>query len=268
MKRKRTKKIKIMVLVSFSFFILFFSFFYALLSSDLNVDSLATISFSGLKGGDYIIDSVGEGVGGLQDSGSGDGSLVFNGTTSDAVTNFIQIPNDGVLWRIVSIDADKNLKIVRDFDSSLSSVYGNSDWASSTILQSLNNFYQQNLSGISDLIVQNPTWELTSSSNSNATKTTNIGFYSSSPIGLLRNDEIAASGDVANSGKTTSWVNEGNCWTMTIINSSKGWMVQGGKFSNSKLTSSANYRPVIYLKSSVLFSSGDGTVGSPFVVKY
>lgn len=266
--RRANRKFKLVLFFSFSFFIFFLSSSYAVLSENLKVEGVATISYSGPKGGDYIIDSIGEGVGGLKDSENGDGSLVFNGTTSDAVTNFIELPNDTVLWRIVSIDADKNLKIVRNFDSSLSSVYGNSDWASSTILQNLNSFYQQNLSGISDLIVQNPTWELTSSSNSNATKTTNIGFYSSSPIGLLRTDEIASSGQVANSGKTTSWVNEGNCWTMTIINSSKGWMVQGGKFSNSKLTSSANYRPVIYLKSSVLFSSGDGTVGSPFVVKY
>ena len=257
-----------MLLLSFSFFILFLSSSYAILSENLQVKGVATVSYSGPKGGDYIIDSVGEGVGGLQNSGSGDGSLVFNGTTSDAVTNFIQIPNDGVLWRIVSIDADKNLKIVRDFDSSLSSVYGNSDWASSTILQSLNNFYQQNLSGISDLIVQNPTWQLSIAKNSDPTVVTFTGTYTSSPIELLRNDEIAASGEVANNGNATSWVNMGNCWTMTIISNKKAWMSQAGKFSNANLSSSANYRPVIYLKSSVLFSSGTGTESDPFIVKY
>lgn len=257
-----------MLLLSFSFFILFLSSSYAILSENLQVKGVATVSYSGPKGGDYIIDSVGEGVGGLQDSENGDGSLIFNGTTSEAVTNFIRIPNDTVLWRVVSIDADKNLKIVRNFDSSLSSVYGNSNWASSTILQSLNNFYQQNLSGISDLIVQNPTWQLSIAKNSDPTVVTFTGTYTSSPIGLLRNDEIAASGEVANNGNATSWVNMGNCWTMTIISNKKAWMSQAGKFSNANLSSSANYRPVIYLKSSVLFSSGTGTESDPFIVKY
>lgn len=266
--RRANRKFKLVLFFSFSFFIFFLSSSYAVLSENLKVEGVATISYSGPKGGDYIIDSIGEGVGGLKDSENGDGSLVFNGTTSDAVTNFIELPNDTVLWRIVSIDADKNLKIVRNFDSSLSSVYGNSDWASSTILQNLNSFYQQNLSGISDLIVQNPTWQLSTAKNSNPTAVTFTGTYTSSPIGLLRTDEIASSGQVANNGNATSWINVGNCWTMTIINNKKVWMSQAGKFSNANLSSSANYRPVIYLKSSVLFSSGDGTVGSPFVVKY
>ena len=43
-----------MLLLSFSFFILFLSSSYAILSENLQVKGVATVSYSGPKGGDYI----------------------------------------------------------------------------------------------------------------------------------------------------------------------------------------------------------------------
>ena len=271
MKRRRKRKLKIILLITFSFLFLSLSTSYSLLSQELDISSTATISYREQTGGDF--------VGGIVDEDDGlvenkDGSSNFVGDEGAAVNNFIQIPGDSYLWRILSIDVDGNLKIIRNRDESLTSIYttgDSSDWANTTVLANLRIFYQEHLSSLSDLIVQNPNWLLTTASNNDATSITVVGSYTDSPIGLIRNDEvISSSGSVSSNGSDcASWLNDGYQWTMTAVTdkSNQAFRMNGGKFRNSNISSDTVYRPVIYLKSTVTFSGGTGTEEDPFVVQ-
>ena len=201
-----------------------------------------------------------------------DGSHDFVGDETSAVSNYIQLPGDTYLWRILSIDSDGNLKIIRNRDESLTSIYTTADssnWAGTTVLANLNSFYQEHLANLSDIIVQNPNWLLTSASNSNPTAVTINGSYTDSPIGLIRNDEVVnSSGSVSNNGDCASWLNDGYQWTMTSVTNKpkQAFRMNEGKFRNSNINTNTVYRPVIYLKSTVSFSGGTGTEEAPFVV--
>ena len=201
-----------------------------------------------------------------------DGSHDFVGDETSAVSNYIQLPGDTYLWRILSIDSDGNLKIIRNRDESLTSIYTTADssnWAGTTVLANLNSFYQEHLANLSDIIVQNPNWLLTSASNSNPTAVTINGSYTDSPIGLIRNDEVVnSSGSVSNNEDCASWLNDGYQWTMTSVTNKpkQAFRMNEGKFRNSNINTNTVYRPVIYLKSTVSFSGGTGTEGAPFVV--
>ena len=278
MKRKRTKKIKIMVLVSFSFFILFLSSSYALLSENLKVIGQATISSVASSGGDFIVDQ----VGGNEDSGlqdNGDGSYDFVGDDPLSVTNFIKIPGDEVLWRVISIDASGNLKIIRSSDDNLMGMFNSEnsnshDWPSTLIFQTLQDWYQEHLSSYSSIIVQNPEWLLSEAAKNTPTDFVSLGVYTDSPIGLIRNDEVlnSSSSGMTNDGNVSSWLNGDYLWTMTYYSdkATEAWRVNDkGKFMHSSVDSSNTYiRPVIYLKSNTIISSGNGTEFKPFVVKY
>ena len=273
MKRRRKRKLKIILLITFSFLFLLFSTSYSLLSQELEISSTATISYREQTGGDF--------VGGIVDEDDGlveneDGSSNFVGDENASVSNYIELPGDSYLWRILSIDTSGNLKIIRNRDESLISVFSTSnnadDWANTTVYQNLQNFYQQYLTSYSDVIVQNPEWLLTEASNSSPTTVTVTGTYTDSPIGLIRNDEVlnSSSSGAANNGSVSSWLNDGYQWTMTIVSNRSGrqaWRMNGGRFRNSGVNTQTVYRPVVYLKSTVTFSGGTGTEEEPFVVQ-
>ena len=155
-KRRQKKRIHFLLLVTFSFLILFMSSAYAILSQDVVVQGRATIMKQESTGGDFVTGEVGE-EGGLVENE--DGSHDFVGDETSAVSNYIQLPGDTYLWRILSIDSDGNLKIIRNRDESLTSIYTTADssnWAGTTVLANLNSFYQEHLANLSDIIVQNP----------------------------------------------------------------------------------------------------------------
>lgn len=278
MRRRKNRKIKQVLLLSFSFFILFLSSSYALLSENLEVIGQATISSDVSSGGDFIVDQ----VGGNEDSGlqdNGDGSYDFVGDDPLSVTNFIKMPGDEVLWRVISIDVSGNLKIIRSSDDNLMGMFNSEnsnshDWPSTLIFQTLQDWYQEHLSSYSSIIVQNPEWLLSEAAKNTPTDFVSLGVYTDSPIGLIRNDEVlnSSSSGMANNGNVSSWLNGDYLWTMTYYSdkATEAWRVNDkGKFMHSSVDSSNTYiRPVIYLKSNIIFSAGNGTESDPFVVKY
>lgn len=278
MKRRKNKRIKLILLLSFSFFILFLSSSYALLSENLEVIGQAKISSGTLTGGNFIVSAVGknESSGLIQND---DGTYKFSGDTTSSVTNFIKIPGDDILWRIISIDKIGNIKIIRDSDDSLTGMFNSSgsdshDWPNTLVYKTLQDWYQIHLSTYSNIIVQNPEWILTEASKDSPTDVISLGIYADSPIGLIRNDEVlnSSSSGMASSGNISSWLNGDYLWTMTYYSgkTTDAWRVNNrGKFMHSSVDSSNTYiRPVIYLQSNINFSSGLGIESDPFVVMY
>lgn len=275
-RRRQRRKLFIFLFVFSSFLFLTFSSAYAILNRDVVVHGNASLAIQNSIGGDFVEGIVDEDDGLVE---NGDGSSDFVGDSGTTVNNFIQIPGDDYLWRILSIDVDGNLKIIRNRDKSLSMSFissgGNArDWANTLILQNLKSWYQENLSSYSDIIIQNPEWLLTDAAKP-GTVVNVLGTYTDSPIGLIRNDEIVNSSSTgASDQRVSSWLNDGYIWTMTYVKkgnkTDRAWRVNGDKFMDSAATNAGSTvaRPVIYLKSSVMFSSGTGTESDPFVVKY
>lgn len=274
MRKKRYKRrITIVFLVAFSFLFLFIATAYSLLNVDLIIDGKAVITKQETNGGDFIQDSLDKDDGLIEKE---DGSFDFVGDSGVAVNNYIQLPGDSYLWRILSIDADGNLKIIRNRDSSLTSSFMSSKneayhWSNSLVLKNLQTWYQNNLSSLSDYIIQNPEWLLTEASKTlGPTNVTVLSSFTASPIGLIRNDEVlnSSGGTVSNNGNVSSWLNDGYQWTMTAVggNTKQAWRMNGDKFMNSGVSTKSVYRPVIYLKSSTSFLQGTGTSDDPFVV--
>lgn len=272
-KRKHKKKMTIIFLVAFSFLFLFMATAYSLLNETLTIEGKATITKQEASGGDFVEGVIDEDDGLVENE---DGSSNFVGDAGATVNNYIQIPGDSYLWRILSIDVDGNLKIIRNRDDSLTTTFMASkneayNWASSLVLQNLQTWYQNNLSSLSDYIIQNPEWLLTEASKSSGpTNVTVISSFNASAIGFIRNDEVlnSSTGGVANNGNVSSWLNDGYQWTMTAVggNSKQAWRMNGDKFMNSGVSTNSVYRPVIYLKSSTKFLGGTGTEKDPFIV--
>ena len=273
-RRRQRRKLFIFLFVLSSFLFLTFSSAYAILNRDVVVHGNASLVIQNSSGGNFIEGVVDEDDGLVE---NGDGSSDFVGDSGTTVNNFIQILGDDYLWRILSIDVDGNLKIIRNRDESLSMPFissgGNArDWANTLILQNLKSWYQENLSSYSDVIVQNPEWILNEASDKNNPSVVNtVGVYTDSPIGLIRNEEIFDSNNVNGGNKVSSWLTgDGYQWTMTyyIGNDKQAWRVNNkGKFMNSSMDSSNTYiRPVVYLKANILFASGDGSIDKPFVI--
>ena len=271
--KKRRQKIHFILFIAFSFLFVFLSSAYAILSQNVVIQGSAIIMRKESTGGDFVGEVVDEDDGLVENE---DGSSNFVGNEGASVNNFIQIPGESYLWRILSIDSSGNLKIIRNRDENLACVFDANgranDWPNTTVYQVLQNFYQEYLSSFASNIVQNPEWLLTQSDKkSGPTLVTIVGTFRDSPIGLIRNDEILNSSSAGISGNTvSSWLNDGYQWTMTYFTNkpTTAWKVNGGKFMNSKASSGGNTvaRPVIYLKSDVTFSRGTGTEDDPFVV--
>ena len=116
------------------------------------------------------------------------------------------------------------------------------------------------------------------------TSTSNKGNKSlSNPVGLLTADEVVYAGGSSNSTNNNYYLdNNTNWWTMSPYAVNEGiegfhanmWYVNsdGGVYSillnpNEFYGNSYNARPVINLKADVKVSTGDGSSGTPYVIK-
>lgn len=272
MKRRRAKKIKRLIFFACLFLFLFCSVSYSLLNQKLEIHGKINIlAEQSSTAGDMVIDRL-EGT----DSGlrpNDDGGYNFVGDSTEDANNYIELPGDDHLWRILLIDENGNLKIIRESDNSLQGAYTTNenahDWVNTNAYQVLQSFYQSHLLHLDTMIVQNPEWILTEATKDNPTGFYSIGIFNSSPIGLIRNDEIYESSISGLQGEVvSSWLNYGYMWTMTNVTDKPktAWKVNNGKFMNSSAASGDNvyFRPVIYLKSTVKIVDGDGSKDSRF----
>lgn len=272
MKRRRAKKIKRLIFFACLFLFLFCSVSYSLLNQKLEIHGKINIlAEQSSTAGDMVIDRL-EGT----DSGlrpNDDGGYNFVGDSTEDANNYIELPGDDHLWRILLIDENGNLKIIRESDNSLQGAYTTNenahDWVNTNAYQVLQSFYQSHLLHLDTMIVQNPEWILTEATKDNPTGFYSIGIFNSSPIGLIRNDEIDESSISGLQGEVvSSWLNDGYMWTMTNVTDKPktAWKVNNGKFMNSSAASGNNvyFRPVIYLKSTVKIVDGDGSKDSRF----
>ena len=95
------------------------------------------------------------------------------------------------------------------------------------------------------------------------------------PISLINADEVAMAGGIYNTSNSSYYLYNGqNFWTMSpfyfnsYTSSSLVWTVRSlGSLSNNSVTTSFYTRPVINLKADTEITKGDGTALNPYVVQ-
>ncbi len=190
-----------------------------------------------------------------------DGTYTYVGNVQN---NYIYI--SGNLYRIMSIDNNKNIKVIAEESITVMPLFENDVFYNTSISHWLNRSEQEN-TGIYEKIIRNSSFLVENSScvcqldnfeNHICNQT-----LDSNKVGLLSLKEYMAAGG------QNSYLNNGEYFWLANRNSEdKYYLVNeegaiGLSFSNS-LT--IGVRPVLTLSSSTIARSGDGTKESPFVV--
>ena len=206
-------------------------------------------------------------------------------------------------WRIIRINGDGTIRLIYQGTSPSTtgsetqigtSIYNtrNVIFQNSTIMNTLDIWYQNNLTEVSNKIDTNVGFcndRLIYSSNANVTyygryrlqiiytpsyKCTSDEYLIKSGIGLITADEIAYAGGVYLTSNSNFYLYTGMMyWTMTPIATGSNGM--GNLYANAEITYSLSamdadvnrgVRPVINLKADVTISSGNGTTSNPYII--
>ena len=252
------------------------------------IDELYNSCKTPTKGGQGILDktpivTTGDG---LYEDEYEKGRYIYKGANPN---NYITFNNEQAGWRIISIEPDNTIKIIKN-DAVTTQNWNtspSSGWDNATLNAYLNNTYYNNL-GIEEkyqicsknFYVGGTTW------NSNDLQTQIKEEQSKTwkgNIGLITVSEyIKANTDIVNCGtfslvntnanicKNTNWIYTNNYtwWTMTPNNSfayQVYYLDSFGRISNDTVHNSYNVLPVLYLKS-IFKVEGTGAQNDPFVL--
>ena len=228
-------------------------------------------------------------------------SYYFRG---DIKNNYVSFAN--ILWRIVRINGDKTIRLVKDesiSESKFNEVYDNKYFGytydndhictkqnpcltttgtSSTIKTNLENWYTTNLNNYDDKIALESFCNDTSNSSTSAINksnpvltcadtTENYGGNYKLKIGILNAHEVTMAGIVKQKSSNknpleTNFIYKKNPY-WTLTPSSDGIFLQeGGSLSIDDNNVIADIYPVINLNSDIKVISGNGTLAKPYIV--
>jgi hypothetical protein len=192
-----------------------------------------------------------------------DDEYIFMGKFTNNYLNY-----NGILWRIVSIDKDKNIKLIAD--SSVSSmVWGiDSNYENSYVRKWLNSTEEEH-TGIFNKMLDVDSLVMVSDCIDQFDDVSSItcdNYYDDSVMLLSIHDYLLAGGK-------ESYLNTGkNWWLVNTDSYNKAWYVTtNGGVSNVVNTDNNYYsygvRPVIMINSDINYQSGDGSLENPFVIE-
>ena len=205
--------------------------------------------------------------------------------------NYITFNNEKAGWRIISIEPDGTIKIMK-----IKSI-GNMQWhnvcnsnnsvchnwtAPSSLNTYLNNTYYNGLSEVAKKQVTSKNWSVLeiSSSGSNKTITWNGKIALVDEADLMKSTpdwSKCASMSISNFICDNTWMNNNtNWWLLSVpggaLNSSNNSRVYIFNYSSMKnisyvsATDSYGVRPVLYISSDVKITGGNGTSSNPYVL--
>ena len=209
-----------------------------------------------------------------------DGTTYVSGT-KDCI-NFNYVWYSGKLWRITAINSDGTMKMITD-DVITTISYGSnvnfydiskkddSSYTGSYIYQWLNEDFLDTLYNYQDIIVEDSTWNITTSTSistkpASTTLVNNSTIGKDTPVGLLNSYEYYLS--YKNTSYSNGYLNIGYCWfLLNSYNSSFIWNVGSSGYAYYNDPSDTyGTRPSINLKSNIQLSGGSGTKDDPYTI--
>ena len=231
---------------------------------------------------DAITTSVNNPTGSCKTKVEEDGITYISGTST--CINFNYVWYSGKLWRITAINPDGTMKMITD-DAITTISYGEDvnfydiskkgdvTYTGSWIYQWLNEDFLDTLYNYQNIIVEDSTWNITTSSDISTklpetTLINNSTIGKNTPVGLLNSYEYYLS------YKNTSYYGDGylnvnyELWLLNPYSSSHVLFVYiGGSFNHSRPFSFIySARPVVVLKSNIQLSGGSGTKDDPYTI--
>ena len=184
---------------------------------------------------------------------SSSGNYIYKGEVKN---NYLKYNN--LLWRIVRINADNSIDIILDDYISLLP-WGNSitEFNKSDIYNYLNNDFLDNLD--KDLLVK------TSFCTDQISDLTSISCNGQDVDSYVKLLDIANFLNSVNNSKSYLVSDEEIFW-LSDYGTDKIWHTNGVNVSQSLVNSFYEVRPMVRLKSTTIYTSGDGTIEKPFVV--
>ena len=184
---------------------------------------------------------------------SSSGNYIYKGEIDN---NYLKYNN--MLWRIIRINADNSLDIILDDYINLLSWNNEvTSFKKSDIYNYLNNDFLNNLD--KDMLVTNSFCEdeVSDLSNIKCEKVNNESY-----VKLL--DITGFLNSVKN--KETYLTSSDEIFWLSDNNENKIWHTNGSNVSQSDANTFYEVRPVVKLKNTVTYTSGDGTKDNPYVV--
>jgi len=206
-----------------------------------------------------------------------EGRYVYKGANPD---NYITLNNE--LWRIIAIESDKSLKIIRNsgYYTKWHTDYNGYWELPAKVNEYFNDTYYNSLNSGVKRLIQEHTWGIGTIKDNNTDLAAQIQSENSSTwtgnIGLMSvSDVIRSNSDIENCGtfylnwqhnqtcKTTRYLNCG--WTITR-NGGKIYFVHGiGTIESENQNSAKNACPSVYLIPDITLS-GSGTETDPYTI--
>ena len=219
-----------------------------------------------------------------------DGRYFYKGKN---VNNYINFNNE--TWRIVSIESDKTIKIMRNVvlsDRAWDSldIVGNNNWARPADLNTyLNGTYYNSLNSPAQSQIFSKDWSigavdyndtsLSNSINDEKSKTWNgkVALVTASEY-IRSNSNQRSCGNInqlwnSTTCKNTTWMCSYDDWWWTLSplasESDRVFIIVGsvGKIGNHSAGTEFPIRPTVYLSSEVQITGGDGSQSNPYTIK-
>ena len=209
-----------------------------------------------------------------------DGITYISGTST--CINFNYVWYSGKLWRITAINPGGTMKMITD-DAITTISYGsdvnfydiskkdNTFYTGSYIYQWLNEDFLDTLYNYQDIIVEDSTWNITTSSDistklPDTTLINNPTIGKNTPVGLLNSYEYYLS--YKNTSYSSGYLKIGYYWWLLNPDSSSSvWSIYNGGYGyNDHPSFTHDIRPSINLKSNIQLSGGSGTKDDPYTI--
>ncbi len=209
-----------------------------------------------------------------------DNTVYISGSKTDVDYNYVWY--SGKLWRITAINKDGTMKMITD-DAITTISYGSdvnfydiskkddTTYTGSYMYQWLNEDFLDTLYNYQNIIVEDSTWNITTSSGISTklpqtTLINNSTIGKNTPVGLLNSYEYYLS--YKNTNNSSGYLNNGYYWRLLNPYSSSFVLdvdSSGIGVSSYPSTSDAA-RPSINLKSNIQLSGGSGTKDDPYTI--
>ena len=208
-------------------------------------------------------------------------TIYLSGNSNDIDYNYVWY--SGKLWRITAINSDETMKMITD-DLITTISYGSdvnfydiskkddASYTGSYMYQWLNEDFLDTLYNYQNIIVEDSTWNITTSDSISTklpetTLINNSSIGKNTPVGLLNSYEYYLSYKNTSSG--SGYLNVGYYWwLLNSYNSSYIWGVHydGNVYYYNSPPNSYAARPSINLKSNIQLTGGDGTKDNPYKI--